>query len=278
VAALLRLEPLPELSATAWIYALSLLLTLASTVGLFALYKMVAVVVEFAERRANFVSAVTHELKTPLTSIRMYGEMLRDGVVADDTKRQGYYATITAEAERLTRLLQNVLELGRLEKGNRVMSFSVAPVADVLDDVVAVLGPHAGKLGFELRLDVEEDLPQVRYDRDALVQVMLNLVDNALKYSKEAADKEVVLSCRRAADGGGVDLTVTDHGPGVAREYLGKIFEPFYRGEDEMTRRTKGTGIGLSLVQGLVERMNGSVTGRNLGRGGFEVRISLATS
>lgn len=274
VAALVRMAPLPEVSATFWIYAFSTLLALASTVGLFAVYKMVAVVVDFAERRQGFVSAVTHELKTPLTSIRMYGEMLRDGAVPDEAKRQHYYRTITAEAERLTRLLQNVLELARLEKGERPMSFAVGPVEGILDDVVDVLGPHAAKLGFNLRLDIEPDLPEVRYDRDALLQVMLNLVDNALKYSKDATDKEVVLGCHRLGDG--VALTVTDHGPGVAREHLGKIFEPFYRGEDEMTRRTKGTGIGLSLVLGLVESMQGKVSSRNLKNGGFEVQVSFA--
>ena len=276
VTALLVLEPLPELQGTAMIYSLSLLLALAASLGLFAVYRMTAVVVEFAERRHNFVSAVTHELKTPLTAIRMYGEMLRDGVVPDESKRHGYYVTITAEAERLTRLLQNVLELSRLEKGHRTTSASVGEVGSVLDDAVTVLGPHAEKEGFVLRVEREEGLPEVRYDRDALLQVLLNLVDNALKYSRQAATKEIVLRARRVEDG--VAVSVADRGPGVDREHLGKIFEPFYRGGDELTRTTKGTGIGLALVRGLVERMGGSVRGGNVREGGFEVTISLAAA
>jgi two-component system phosphate regulon sensor histidine kinase PhoR len=274
VTAVLVLEPLPEYQGTTTIYLLSILLALAASVGLFAVYRMTAVVVEFAERRHNFVSAVTHELKTPLTAIRLYGEMLRDGVVPDESKRQRYYEILTAEAERLTRLLQNVLELGQLEKGQRTLSFSVGDVGSVLDDVVAVLGPHAEKEGFVLRVELEKGLGEVRYDRDVLLQVLLNLVDNALKYSCDAATKEVALRARRAQDG--VAISVVDHGPGVKREHLGKIFEPFYRGENELTRTTKGTGIGLALVRGLVERMGGSVDGRNGREGGFEVTVLLS--
>ncbi len=271
----LFLEGVPDLG-TALLYALSLLLGLAATVGLLALYRMVAVVVEYSERRNNFVSAVTHELKTPLTAIRMYGEMLRDGVVPDESKRQQYYETITSETERLTRLLQNVLELARLDNDARTMNLVVGNAEEVLAEVVGVLGPHAAQQGFALRVESEPDLPQVRYDRDALIQVIFNLLDNALKYSRKAERKEIVLSCR--AEGDGVALAVTDFGPGVAREHLAKIFEPFYRGENELTRTSKGTGIGLALVRGLVERMGGHVGGRNLGAGGFEVVVSLGGS
>ena len=267
------LDPLPEKLGPVNLYSLSLLLAFASTFGLFALYRMVAVVVAYAERRNNFVSAVTHELKTPLTAIRMYGEMLRDGVVPEESKRQQYYEIMTAETERLTRLIQNVLELSQLEQQRRPMKIVAGEVVPVVEEVLDVLRPHAEGQGFTFLLRTEEDLPLVRYDRDALVQVLFNVVDNALKYSRKAARKEIVLSCRRQGDG--VVLAVSDRGPGVARQHLKKIFEPFYRAEDELTRTAKGTGIGLALVRGLVERMGGTVAGRNSQAGGFEIEVLL---
>lgn len=273
VSAVLLLEPLVGMGGSRYLYTLAGLLLFATTVGLFALYRSVAVMVNFAERRSNFVSAVTHELKTPLTALRMYAEMLRDGVVPSEDKRQRYYEILTAEAERLTRLVNNVLELSRLEKKSRHLELQAGNVGPILEEVVAVLGPHAESLGFVLRVDSEDDLPHVRFDRDALLQVLFNLVDNALKYSHKAEVKEVVLQCRRVEEG--VELAVADRGPGVRRRHLRKIFEPFYRGENELTRTAKGTGIGLALVEGLVRQMGGDVTGSNRQDGGFEVRLEF---
>lgn len=258
---------------------LALILALAVVFAFIALYRMVAVVVGFAERRSNFVSAVSHELKTPLTAIRMHGEMLRDGMVTDDEQRQRYYRILTGEAERLTRLVNNVLELSRLERRDRAVQMVAGDLGPVLDEVVALLGPHAEQKGFTLRLDIEDALPAVRFDRDALVQVLFNLVDNALKYAGGSSRREIVLAARHATRSGqGVQLRVLDHGPGVERRHLEKIFEPFYRGESELTRRAQGTGIGLALVRGLVERMGGTVRGRNRPEGGFEVTVALASA
>jgi signal transduction histidine kinase len=226
----------------------------------------------FAERRNNFASAVTHELKTPLTAIRMYGEMLRDGLVADDVHRQDYYRILTAEAERLTRLIHNVLELSRLEKQTRRFDLRAGDPREALAAVAEVLGPHAEQKGFVLELD-DDGPAEAIYDRDALAQVLFNLVDNAVKYAEGAEDRRVELRCTNGDDR--VRLSVADRGPGVARKHLRMVFEPFYRGEDELTRRTKGTGIGLSLVQGLVEQMGGTVRGRNRDGGGFEVTLDL---
>jgi signal transduction histidine kinase len=270
--AVLTLGVIEELEAGFTYYALSGLLLLLGALALFAGYRMAAAVVGFAERRNNFVSAVTHELKTPLTSIRMYGEMLRDGVVADSDKRDRYYRIITAESERLSRLIDNVLELARLERNQRAMSLSLGDVTGVVRETLEVLEPHAAELAFELRFEAAPDLPAVAFDRDALSQVLFNLVDNALKYSSEATDRFVSIRCER--QGQGVVLRVADRGPGVAPEQQRLIWQPFYRGERELTRKHKGTGIGLSLVRGLVQRMGGSVTSRNTNPG-FEVSIAL---
>lgn len=272
MSALLTLDTLPELEASGYSYGLSALLLVLGAVALLAGYRMVAAVVGYAERRNDFVSAVTHELKTPLTAIRMYGEMLRDDVVPDPQKRSRYYRIITAESERLSRLIDNVLELARIERGQRAVSLVMGDVTSVVRETLEVLEPHAGELGFELRLDAAPDLPSVPFDRDALAQVLFNLVDNALKYSSEADERTVTIRCERKGEA--VLIRVADRGPGVAPQHLRRIWQPFYRGERELTRKHKGTGIGLALVRGLVERMGGQVTGRNT-HPGFEVSVIL---
>lgn len=273
------LSALPEArgSGRAWILQLTAALVIVGLLGLVALWRMISVVVHFAERRNNFVAAVSHELKTPLTAIRMYAEMLRDGYVLSEDKRGEYYETMAAESERLSRLIQNVLELSRLEKGSSAGGDLVTgDVRPVLEEAVRVLERHAKDRGFSIALEVPDDLPAVRYERDGLLQVLINLVDNGIKFSKSSDEKVVVVEA--IPRGGGVVLQIRDHGPGVPPRQLGNIFQPFYRGERELTRRTKGTGIGLALVKGIVERMGGNVTARNHPDGGFEVRVALAAA
>jgi len=265
--------PEPRGSGRAWILQLTAMLVLVGLLGLVALWRMISVVVHFAERRSNFVAAVSHELKTPLTAIRMYSEMLRDGYVLSEEKREEYYGTMAAESERLSRLIQNVLELSNLEQGVRGGEIVVGDVRPVLEEAIRVLERHARDRGFTVVLDTPDDLPAVRYERDGLLQVLINLVDNGIKFSKDADPREVVIQVIPRS--GGLTLQVRDHGPGVPQRQLGRIFQPFYRGERELTRRTKGTGIGLALVKGIVDRMGGQVSARNHPDGGFEVRVAL---
>jgi signal transduction histidine kinase len=275
LAATLRVGPLQASRSATIPLLLAGALAVVAALGVLAIHRMASVVVEFAERRSNFAAAVSHELKTPLTAIRMYGEMLRDGLVPDDASRDGYYRTITDESERLSRLIDNVLEFSRLENGRRLLATSVGSPAPVVRDVVERLGPHAERAGFTLRLALDDPLPAVRFDRDALAQILFNLVDNAVKYAGREGAGEIVVS-GRALDDGRVALEVRDFGPGVSREHLGRIFEPFFRAEAELTRSTQGSGIGLSLVQQLAEAMGATVTAENAVEGGLCVRITLA--
>ncbi len=270
LSASLALAPLGGVAGAGPLYALSALLALTATAGLFALYRMAALAMAFAERRSNFVAAVTHELRTPVTAIRLYGEMLRDDLVPSEEKRREYYRTITAESERLGRLVDDVLELARLEKGARPMQLAAGALGPLVEEAVERMRPQAERAGFALRSAVEPGLPRVCFDRDALVQVLTNLVDNALKYGRSGT---IDVACR--SDAGRVCLAVRDHGPGVASAQLPLLFEPFHRGDDERVRTTQGTGLGLALVRRLVERMGGEVEGRNAPGGGFEVRIAL---
>jgi signal transduction histidine kinase len=236
---------------------------------------MVAVQIRFAERRNNFVAAVTHELRTPLTSIRMYGEMLRDGMVKDEATRQDYYATITAEGERLTRLINNVMEHGQLRRGQRRAHLERGNAGDIVREVVELMTPHVVHEGFVVDMHVSELLPNVNLDVDALKHVLFNVLDNALKYGRGDTAR-IDVHCA-PSEGGGVTIRVRDHGPGIGDGQHNAVFEAFYRGENELTRRHKGTGLGLALVRDLVTLMNGTVHGDNRNPG-FEVTIELPAS
>ena len=251
--------------------ALGGVLALVLVGGGLAVARGVQVELVFAERRTNFVSAVTHELKTPLTTIRMYAEMLRDGMVPED-RREGYLTTMVSESDRLGRLVGNVLTLGQLEQGTAAPVLVVGDAAAVVDEALALVRPHATLAGVTLEVVAAPDLPPVTFDRDALIQVVVNLTDNAVKFA--ASGGRVRYTLRR--EGSGVALSVRDHGPGVPTEQLGLVFEPFWRGERELVRRTRGTGIGLTLVRGLAQGMGGVVTARNAAGGGFEVEVTLA--
>jgi signal transduction histidine kinase len=272
----LALAPLPGAGGPGVIYALSALVLLLGGAGLFAVYRMVALALQFAERRSNFVAAVSHELKTPVTAIRMYAEMLRDGLVPSEAKRDEYYGTIGDESERLSRLIDNVLEFSKLERDQREMQLRVGSLGDAVAEACNTLRPHAERRGFALELSCEPELPPVRFDGDALVQVVFNLVDNALKYAAAAERKEVRVECRREA--GGVRLSVRDYGPGVAPRECGRIFEPFHRGGNELTRTTQGAGIGLALVRELSERMGARVAAQAPEGGGLEVCLTFAAA
>lgn len=245
----------------------------ATVMGVWALAGMVAAALRFARRRQDFVAAVSHELKTPLTAIRLHAEMLRDGLVSEPTGQRESHATIVAESERLSRLIGNVLELARLERDDRPVQIMVGDPLLVLHEVARIVEPHAAGHGFTVAVS-GSGVP-ARFDRDALVQVVMNLVDNAIKFSRHAPDRRIELALSTAADGAPV-IAVRDHGPGVPPADLRRIFEPFWRGERELTRSTTGTGIGLALVRSLVERMGGRVEARNRPEGGFEVALALS--
>ena len=267
-----RLDDQDASDALLWMTAL---LAAAAVLGLFALYRMAAVQIVFAERRNNFVAAVTHELRTPLTAIRMYGEMLRDGMIEDEGTRREYYATITAEGERLTRLINNVMEHAQLRRGERQMHVVRADVGPIVHDVIELMRPHIASQGFTVEVNVAASLPEAHVDVDAFKQVLFNVLDNALKYGRAGEAGTVEVTVARVDDG--VQVSVRDYGPGVGSHHLATIFEPFFRGEDELTRRQKGTGIGLALVRDLVERMHGRVQGINRSPG-LEICIGLSTA
>ncbi len=255
-----------------WLLAVSAIVAAVGIAGLAAIYRMTTTSLRYAQQRNDFVSAVTHELRSPLTTIRMYSEMLDQGIV-EDGKRKEYYRIMRAEAERLNRLVEDVLTFGRLERGTPSADGETAEVKRVLDDVLEVLEPQAIAAGLDLAVDVSGEAAAVRVDRDALVRIMTNLLDNAIKFSTEGSRNSVEIKADLFE--GELSLEVHDGGPGVPDALIPHIFEPFVRGENELTRKTGGTGIGLALVDGLVRDLDGRVEARNHPRGGLEVTVVL---
>ncbi|WP_455234012.1 sensor histidine kinase [Thiogranum longum] len=251
-----RLPPGPGAVVVNWV-AFILLLVLCA--GFYLMYRLGVQQIDLARQQQDFVSAVSHELKTPLTSIRMYGEMLREGW-APEEKKNTYYDYIFDESERLSRLISNVLQLARMNRNELHIELKSIAVAELVDSIRAKVSSHIERAGFELTLncDGETGRALVAVDSDCFAQIVINLVDNAIKFSAQADIKAIDIGCLTQRDGS-VMFSVRDYGPGVPRDQMRKIFKLFYRSENELSRETVGTGIGLALVQQLVMAMDGRV-------------------
>ncbi len=241
------------------VFWVAVILVVVLSVGSYLMYRMGAAQIDLGRQQQDFISAVSHELKTPLTSIRMYGEMLQEGW-ADEDKKASYYKYISEESERLSRLISNVLQLTRLNRNDLRLELKRVGVSELMDSVRSKISSHVRSAGFDLNVNIEAaaGTAVIRVDPDAFVQIIINLVDNALKFSAAAVKKCVDIDCIRLRDGS-VRFRVRDYGPGVPRDKMKKIFQLFYRSEDELTRDTIGTGIGLALVDQLAHAMGGRV-------------------
>ena len=240
--------------------------------GFIIMYRLGVGQIRLHRQQQDFVSAVSHELKTPLTSIRMYGEMLRAGWV-DEEKKRSYYDFIFHESERLSRLIANVLQLARMSRSRLSVDCIPTPVGSLLDMVESKVKTQVQHAGFELVVDNGVDGAEVRVDADAFSQIFINLVDNAIKFSNGADNKTIELSVWSQSDTA-VVFSVRDFGPGVAKDQLKKIFKLFYRPQSELTRETVGTGIGLALVHQLASAMRGKADVINKNPGA-EFRVTI---
>lgn len=268
------IEQLPAGPGGTVVTWLGVIIVLILCGGFLLLYRLGLRQITLAQQQQDFVSAVSHELKTPLTSIRMYGEMLREGW-APEEKRRSYYDFIFEESERLTRLINNVLQLARMTRHELRLELKTCTVAQLIDMARSKVTTQIERADFNLQLHCPDGLDalQLQVDADHFVQILINLVDNALKFSAKAENKTIEIGCERAGNDR-IQFTVRDHGPGIARDQLRKIFHLFYRSENELTRETVGTGIGLALVLQLVQAMHGEVDVVNR-EPGAEFRISF---
>ncbi|MEL0585499.1 MAG: HAMP domain-containing sensor histidine kinase [Candidatus Thiodiazotropha sp. (ex. Lucinoma kazani)] len=267
-----RLPLGPGSTVIIWVAAV-LILVLCG--GFFLMYRLGVRQIELVRQQQDFVSAVSHELKTPLTSIRMYGEILQEGWASEE-KKKTYYDYIHDESERLSRLISNVLQLARMTRNNVQLNLQGVAVSQLMDNVYSKISSQIEQAGFKLNLNCEEAAAQaiILIDADTFTQIIINLVDNAIKFAATSERKEIDLSCHLQRDGA-LSFAVRDYGPGVPKAQMKKIFKLFYRSENELTRETVGTGIGLALVQQLTMAMQGRVEVINKAPGAeFRVRFS----
>jgi signal transduction histidine kinase len=223
--------------------------------GLLLVYSNVRRELHLSQLKSDFVANVSHELKTPLALIRLFAETLELGRVPSEDKARQYYRVINKESQRLTQLINNILDFSRIEAGRKEYRFGPTDVGRIVNDVLEAYRFQIEQQGFALEVNVAEDLPEVIADKEALGQALLNLVNNAIKYSRD--EKYLRLDVRR--DGERVLLSVTDRGIGVAKGEQKKIFEKFYRAENSLVHETKGSGLGLALVQHIMQAHGGSV-------------------
>jgi len=224
--------------------------------GLAATYRLVRRESEMARLKSDFVANVSHDLKTPLALIRMFAETLEMDRIPDEVSRREYYGVITRESERLTRLIDNVLDFSRIEGGRQRYDMAPGHVEPIIHEVLEAFRYPLAQQGFKVDVHVEPDLPEVWLDPEAIKQALANLVDNAIKYSGEGRRLDV--TARR--EGKDVCIAVSDDGIGIPPREQQRIFEKFYRIGRSETQGRRGSGVGLALVKHIVEAHGGRVT------------------
>ncbi len=244
-------------AASAWRTARNRFLLLVAALvvvvglGFFVVLRGVQREVGLVRRKEDFIAAITHELKTPLTGIRMYADMLREGWVQSPEAADKYATRILDETDRLGHLVNQVLDLAALERGVAAVNAQSGDMGEAVRTAVALLETKAADGGVSLETTIEPDLPAVVFDPQLVRPLVLNLVDNAIKYSAKVDTKEVRVDVRR--DGERVVVEVRDRGIGITPAARKALFQPFQRGKDEMTRDAPGVGIGLALVKRYAE-------------------------
>jgi signal transduction histidine kinase len=251
-------------------------LSLLMGAGMFLTYRSVARELALAKLKSDFVSNVSHELRTPLALIRLYAETLELGRISTPGKQQEYYEIIRKESERLTSLINNILDFSRIESGKKEYIFRETNVAELVRDTLESYRFEIEQNGFKFEQKIANDVPPLLVDREAIARSLLNLVNNALKYSQT----EKYLGVNLYRHNGSVNLEVIDHGIGIPEKEQPKIFEKFYRVGDPLVHNTKGSGLGLSLVSHIVQAHGGEVAVQSEpGQGSkFTITLPLQTS
>jgi len=263
-----------EALAQSWVrHSLMILgfLSLLMIGGLVLTKRVVSKEMAVARLKSDFVSNVSHELRTPLALIRLYAETLELGRITTPEKKQQYYRIIRKESERLTALINNILDFSRIEAGHKEYEFRDTDIADLVHNTLDSYRYQIEQQGFEFEESIDTSLPAVRVDREAIARALVNMVNNALKYSTD----EKFLRVKLYRDNGAVKLEVADHGIGISRRDQSKIFEKFYRAGDPLVHNTKGSGLGLSLVRHITEAHGGEIAVESAPGSGSKFILSL---
>ena len=239
--------------------------------GLVLTYRSVNKQVALARLKSDFVSNVSHELRTPLALIRLYAETLELGRITTQEKKNEYYSIIRKESERLTALINNILDFSRIEAGRKEYDFRETDIAELVRNTLDSYRFQIEQQGFALEEQIDSGIPTVKVDREAIARALVNLVNNALKYSQN----EKFLGVRLYRDKGVLKLEVSDRGIGIERHEQARIFEKFYRTGDPLVHNTKGSGLGLSLVRHITRAHGGEVEVESTPGRGSKFTLSL---
>ncbi len=265
-------ETLPKSPSRTSLTITMTILAMVLLMGFTAIYKSMRTIVDLSERRSRFVSSVTHELKTPLTNIRMYIEMLQQGIAQTPDREDQYLSILGSESTRLSRLINNVLELSRLEKKQRKLVLEKGTFKDVIREVQAIMAPKLTKEGFSFTIQNKIRRP-FPYDREVMVQIIVNLMENSIKFGRKEPVRSIALSLETVKDK--TKIRVSDTGPGIPKYALKQIFDDFYRVEDDKTDSVQGTGIGLALVKKFIAVTGGTVSATNNEGPGCTISMSV---
>lgn len=209
----------------------------------------------FDQMRSQFVGNVSHELRTPLTSIKGFVETLLDGAMENSTTCRRFLSIIEAETDRLTRMIDDLLSLSSIESKERVIHAKPVCIARSMRSIMNILGPQISDKHLHVEFIYPNNLPRIHADEDLLGQVLINLLDNAIKYSP--IDGKITIRCRRRDSR--IIISFTDMGVGIPRESIPRVFERFYRVDKARCRDRGGTGLGLAIVKHIVEAHGGEV-------------------
>jgi len=252
-------------------------LVLAIGIGSWLIVRSLNAELKLARQKTDFVSNVSHELKTPLTSIRMFSELLAEQRVTDTAKQRSYLNIITAEAGRLTRLINNVLDFSRMERGEKKYNFQACDLAAVVRGIEQTFRPHLEAGGFKFICELPDVPVPVRGDADALSQVIVNLLSNAEKYSN--GGREITLQlAQKQSPLPHAEIKVLDRGAGIPRGSEEKIFEKFYRAHDSLSSGVQGSGLGLTIARQIARAHGGDVAYEPREGGGscFVLRLPIS--
>jgi len=265
-----------EITARREILFYGILLTLIVALmllGAFMIARDISRETETNRLKTEFVNNISHELKTPLTLIRLYGETLQRKENLTNEEKKDSYEIITKESERLSHLINNVLDFSRIEMGRKEFDFKKEYLQDVITDTLESYRYHLEKKGFVIHSDIDQTLPEMNFDGEAIASILVNLLSNAMKFSPK--EKEVTIKLFR--DNGNAVIQVADKGIGISQKEIPKIFQRFYQSENKLVSEAKGSGLGLTLVKNITEAHGGRIDVESeVGKGSiFMVRLPL---
>jgi signal transduction histidine kinase len=233
-----------------------LTLLIVLSFGLVLIVKTVSHEMDILKIKSDFVSSVSHEFKTPLTSIQALTERLREGKVKNRTKMQEYFSVISQDTEKLTRLVGNILNFSKIDEGKIAYEFVETEISQWLRQIVNNFKKENMQREIQISIKISDDIPPIKIDKDALSQAIYNLLDNAIKFSADKKGIEIIVKREKE----NLVIQVKDDGIGIPQGERDKIFEKFYQGKNALKYSSRGTGLGLTLVKHTAEAHGGKIS------------------